>query len=160
MIKPPYFSKSRHNHKPLIFHGDYTERLTAWREFRNGLETEPTALQLTLQLYQQCPLTHTKTHFFDRSTCPQAWNIIEKNDYNTVDRLLGMWYTLRLTDRFVKGNIDLIQCVDKNSNQLEKPNPCHALAVDHQYLVLENSAILLKKEFDNQFVSQYTYFNL
>jgi hypothetical protein len=71
-----------------------------------------------------------------------------------------MWYTLRLTDRFVRGNIDLIQCVDKNSNQLEKPNPCHALAVDHQYLVMENSAILLKKEFDNHFISQYTYFNL
>jgi hypothetical protein len=144
----------------LIFHGDYTERLTAWREFREGLEIEPLALQLTLQLYQQCPLTHTKTNFFDRSTWPQAWNLIEKNDYNTVDRLLGVWYTLRLTDRFVRDKIDLIQCVDKNSNQLEKTNTYHALAVDHQYLVLENSAILYQKEFDNLFISQYTYFNL
>lgn len=160
MMPQPFFSKSRHNHKPLIFHGDYTERLTAWREFREGLEIEPTALQLTLQLYQQCPLTHTKTNFFDRSTWPQAWNLIEKNDYNTVDRLLGVWYTLRLTDRFVRDKIDLIQCVDKNSNQLEKINPYHALAVDHQYLVLENSAILHQKEFDNLFISQYTYFNL
>ena len=144
----------------MIFHGDYTERLTAWREFREGLEIEPLALQLTLQLYQQCPLTHTKTNFFDRSTWPQAWNLIEKNDYNTVDRLLGVWYTLRLTDRFVRDKIDLIQCVDKNSNQLEKTNTYHALAVDHQYLVLENSAILYQKEFDNLFISQYTYFNL
>ena len=160
MIKPPYFSKSRHNHKPLIFHGDYTERLTAWREFRDRLETDDAALQLTLQLYQQCPLTHTKTNFFDRSTWPQAWNLIEKNDYNTVDRLLGVWYTLRLTDRFVHDEIDLIQCVYKNSNQLEKTNPYHALAVNHQYLVLENSAILHQKEFDNHFISQYTYFNL
>lgn len=160
MIKPPYFSKSRHNHKPLIFHGDYTQRLTAWRKFRDRLETEPTALRLTLQLYQQCPLTHTQTNFFDRSTWPMAWNLIEKNDYNTVDRLLGMWYTLRLTDQFVRSNINLIQCVDKNSNAVEKTNTCHALAVDHQYLVLENSAILHQKEFDNQFISQYSYISL
>ena len=160
MMPQPFFSKSRHNHKTLIFHGDYTERLTAWREFRERLEIEPSALQLTLQLYQQCPLTHTKTNFFDRATWPQAWNLIEKNDYNTVDRLLGVWYTLRLTDRFVRDKIDLIQCVDKNSNQSEKTNTYHALAVDHQYLVLENSAILYQKEFDNLFISQYTYFNL
>ena len=83
ILMPNYCSKSRHNHKPLIFHGDYTQRLTAWREFRDRLETDDTALQLTLQLYQQCPLTHTKTNFFDRSTWPQAWNLIEKNDYNT-----------------------------------------------------------------------------
>ena len=160
MIKPPYFFKSRRNHKPLIFHGDYTQRLTAWREFREELETQPEALQLTLQLYQQCPLTHTKTNFFDKSTWPQAWNLIEKNDYNTVDRLLGVWYTLRLTERFVCDKIDLIQCVDKNSNHAEKLHPYHALATNHQYLVLENSAILHQKEFDNQFISQYTYFNL
>jgi len=35
-----------------------------------------------------------------------------------------------------------------------------ALTLDDQYCVVENSAILLKKEFDNQYISQYTYFNL
>ncbi len=160
MIKPPYFTKSRHNHKPLIFHGDYTQRLTAWREFRDTLESHPEALHSTLQLYQLCPLTHTKTNFFDRSTWPQAWNLIEKNDYNTVDRLLGMWHTLKLTDRFVRDQIDLIQYVEKNSNDKEKTNISHTLAVDQHYLVLENNAIYTKKEFDKLFISQYTYFNL
>ena len=160
MIKPPYFSKSRHNHKPLIFHGDYTERLTAWSQFRDRLETDDTALQLTLQLYQQCPLTHTKTNFFDKGTWPQAWNLIEKNDYNTVDRLLGMWYTLRLTDKYVQTKIDLLQCVEKNKISMDNTVSYHTLAVDNQYIVLENSAVLSQKEFDKQFFSQYTYFNL
>jgi hypothetical protein len=160
MTLEPFFFKSRSNPKPQIFFGDYTERLICWRQFRDYLEKSTQPLQDITQLYRLCPLTHTKTNFFDRVTWPQAWNLIEKNDYNTVDRLLGVWYTLRLTDRFVRDKIDLIQCVDKNSNQLEKTNTYHALAVDHQYLVLENSAILYQKEFDNLFISQYTYFNL
>jgi predicted Ser/Thr protein kinase len=71
-----------------------------------------------------------------------------------------MWYTLRLTDRFARSNIDLLQCMEKNPNPVDKKHFSLALALDDQYLVVENSAILLKKEFDNQFVSQYTYFNL
>jgi hypothetical protein len=50
--------------------------------------------------------------------------------------------------------------MEKNSNPVDKKHFSLALALDDQYLVVENSAILLKKEFDNQFVSQYTYFNL
>ena len=159
MIQPPYYTKSRHNHK-LIFHGDYAERLTAWREFRIMLESDPNALQQIITLYKDCPLTHTKTNFFDRNTWPQAWNLIEKNDYNTVDRLLGMWYTLRLTDKYVQTKIDLLQCVEKNKISMDNTVSYHTLAVDNQYIVLENSAVLSQKEFDKQFFSQYTYFNL
>jgi hypothetical protein len=86
--------------------------------------------------------------------------LIEKKDYNTVDRLLGMWYTLRLTDRFARSNIDLLQCMEKNPNPVDKKHFSLALTLDDQYCVVENSAILLKKEFDNQYISQYTYFNL
>ena len=86
--------------------------------------------------------------------------MIEKNDYNSVDRLLGMWYTLRLTDRFARSNIDLLLCVEKNSNHTDKKHTTVVLAVDNQYCDVENSAILSKKEFDNQYISQYTYFNL
>ena len=49
MIQPPYYTKSRHNHK-LIFHGEYAERLTAWREFRIMLESDPNALQQIITL--------------------------------------------------------------------------------------------------------------
>ena len=63
MIQPPYYTKSRHNHK-LIFHGDYAERLTAWREFRIMLESDHDALKQIIILYKDCPLTHTKTNFF------------------------------------------------------------------------------------------------
>lgn len=83
-----------------------------------------------------------------------------KNDYNSVDRLLGMWYTLRLTDRFARSNIDLSQCVEKNPNHTDKKQFSVVLAVDNQYCDVENFAILSQKEFDNQFISQYTYFNL
>jgi len=160
MTLEPFFFKSRSNPKPQIFFGDYTERLICWRQFRDYLEKSTQPLQDITQLYRLCPLTHTKTNFFDRVTWPQAWNLIEKNDYNNVDRLLGMWYTLRLTDRFARSNIDLLQCMEKNLNPVDKKHFSLALALGDQYCVVENSAILLKKEFDNQFVSQYTYFNL
>jgi hypothetical protein len=71
-----------------------------------------------------------------------------------------MWYTLRLTDRFARSNIDLLQCVEKNPNHTDKKQSSVVLAVDNQYCDVENFAILLEKEFDNQYISQYTYFNL
>lgn len=160
MIKPPYNTNSKHNHKSLIFFGDYTQRLTAWREFRDALECHSHALQHILILYKNCPLTHTKTNFFDRSTWSQPWNLIVKNEYNTVDRLLGMWYTLRLTNKYVQNHIDLLQCVEKNQISMKNSHHYHTLAVDNQYLVLEHSTIYSKKEFDKKFFSQYTYFNL
>lgn len=160
MMPQPFSSKLNLNHKPKIFFGDYTERLIFWRQFRDHLENSTTPLMDVTQLYKLCPLTHTKTNFFDRSTWPMAWNLIEKNDYNSVDRLLGMWYTLRLTDRFARSNIDLSQCVEKNPNHTDKKQFSVVLAVDNQYCDVENFAILSQKEFDNQFISQYTYFNL
>jgi hypothetical protein len=160
MTLQQYFSKLERNPKPEIFFGDYTERLIFWRQFRDHLENSSNPIKDVLQLYKLCPLTYTKTNFFDRSTWPQAWNLIEKNDYNSVDRLLGMWYTLRLTDKFVRSNIDLLLCVEKNSNHADKKHTTVVLAVDNQYCDVENSAILSKKEFDNQYISQYTYFNL
>ena len=77
-----------------------------------------------------------------------------------MDRLLGMWYTLRLTDKYVQTKIDLLQCVEKNKISMDNTVSYHTLAVDNQYIVLENSAVLSQKEFDNHFISQYTYFNL
>ena len=160
MMPQPFFSKLNPNHKPEIFFGDYTQRLIFWRQFRDHLENSSNPIKDILHLYKSCPLTYTKTNFFDKSTWPQAWNLIEKNDYNSVDRLLGMWYTLRLTDRFARSNIDLLLCVEKNSNHADKKHTTVVLAVDNQYCDVENSAILSKKEFDNQYISQYTYFNL
>ena len=77
-----------------------------------------------------------------------------------MDRLLGMWYTLRLTDKYVQTKIDLLQCAEKNKISMDNTVSYHTLAVDNQYIVLENSAVLSQKEFDKQFFSQYTYFNL
>jgi len=160
MIKPPYFSKSRLNHKLDIFHGDYNQRLIFWQHFRTQLESQSDALNQITQLYSHCPLTHTKTNFFDRSTWPEAWHLIEKNDYNEVDRLLGMWYSCRLTDKFIHSEINLMQCVLSNSEIVDKKQNVFVLAVDQLHCVVAEHTVLSKKEFDNRYVSQYTYFNI
>jgi len=150
MTQPPYSSRSRSNHKPLLFHGDYYQRLHYWRHLRDQLQVSVQPLQDLMHIYKQCPLTYTKTNFFDRNSWIQPWLQIQKNEYNEVDRLIHMWHTLKLTENFSEKSFELIQC-EQNSKTF------YIMCVENQFCVVENSTIYTKKEFDKNYISTYNH---
>ena len=84
----------------MIFKKPPQERLKAWHNFRQELETVPDPLGAVASLYSQAPRVRIYSDPYDRNTWPTPWQLIEENEYCPINRLLGIAYSLQLTDRF------------------------------------------------------------
>lgn len=83
-----------------MFHKKYEDRLQLWSDFRESLETSDAPLQDVIDFYNQAPTVSIATDPYNRDTWPDPWQLIEENQYCEFCRVLGMCYSLQLTDRF------------------------------------------------------------
>jgi hypothetical protein len=84
----------------LIFRQPSYKRLKAWAEFRNYLETASDPHEAVAQLYSQTPRVKVYSDPYDQTTWPSPWELIEENEYCPINQLLGVAYSLGLTERF------------------------------------------------------------
>lgn len=78
------------------------DRLRAWCDFRNNLETEDNPFRSTVEFYNKAPLTNFRIDPYTPENYPNPWELLEENVYDEFGYILGIGYTLRLTDRFSK----------------------------------------------------------
>lgn len=76
----------------------YEDRLAAWRDFRNSLELSKDPIQDTIDLFNQAPMTNYQTDPYDPSRWPTPWEMIQENIYCPFVKILGICYTLQLTE--------------------------------------------------------------
>jgi DNA polymerase elongation subunit (family B) len=81
-----------------------SRRFDEWSKFRKHLETSETPYEDVVKYFQKLPKVKVYTDPYDRSTWPTAWELIEENQYCPFNIILGICFTLQLTDRF--SNID------------------------------------------------------
>ena len=99
-----------------MFEKNADERLVAWSEFRKKLETSTDPIQEAIDFYSHAPRVSIHTDPWDESTWPPPWELVQENQYCDFCIVLGLCYSLQLTDRFSGTNFEIHIIIDsKNS---------------------------------------------
>jgi hypothetical protein len=83
-----------------MFGKKYEDRLLEWSEFRQSLEHAHDPIKDVIEFYNVAPTVSIHTDPWDKTTWPDPWELLEENQYCDFCRVLGMCYSLQLTDRF------------------------------------------------------------
>lgn len=76
------------------------DRMHRWKQFRSQLNELPLgeALQSTLDLWHSCPFIPFYLEADNPGNWPNPWELIEENYYCDLAKVLGIVYTLYLTE--------------------------------------------------------------
>ena len=75
-------------------------RQLAWYQLRQNLETSEDPFFDVAKFFLQLPRVKFYTDPYDSSTWPTPWELIDENEYCEFNLILGMCYTMQLTERF------------------------------------------------------------
>jgi len=117
-----------------MFNLKYEDRLSAWKSFRNGLETAKDPIQDVINLYNTAPIVSIHIDPYDRFTWPDPWTLIYENSYCEFATILGKAYTLQLTERFSQKQFEIHTCIDREKSEL-----MHLLLVDNAVIGFDRS---------------------
>lgn len=75
-------------------------RLSAWYNLRQQLETSEDPFLDVTRFFLKLPRVKIYTDPYDSSTWPTPWELVSENEYCEFNIILGICYTLQLTERF------------------------------------------------------------
>jgi len=83
-----------------MFEKPFEKRLSAWAEFRQELEESEEPFRRVVEFYNRAPYVSIHTDPWAPKCWPDPWELIYENQYDDFCRVLGMCYSLQLTERF------------------------------------------------------------
>ena len=86
---------------------EYEIKLVNWTRFREQLEVSLNPFQDVIDYYNKIPTASLQTDPYTPSTWPTPWELINENMYCDFCRVLGMCYSLQLTDRFSSDKFEI-----------------------------------------------------
>lgn len=101
-----------------MFDLSYQEKVRAWRSFRlevSWLDRDE-ILDRTAKLWATAPIAMPHLDFDLPDTWPQPWDLISYHSFDEVGKALGIYYTLYLTNRFDKRDLDVVLYNNKESS--------------------------------------------
>jgi len=99
-----------------MFGKDYETRLSLWRSFRGELEVSDTPFIDAIRFYEPAPTVSIHTDPWDKSTWPNPWELVYENQYCAFCKLLGVCYSLQLTERFKHRKFEIHIVRDSNNS--------------------------------------------
>jgi len=75
-------------------------RFASWLQLRENLETSENPLKEVTEYFLKLPRVKIYTDPYDSATWPTPWELIDENEYCEFNIILGICYTLQLTERF------------------------------------------------------------
>jgi hypothetical protein len=75
-------------------------RLSDWYALRQQLEKSFDPLNDVVNFFSKLPTAKFHTDPYDSSRWPTPWELIDENEYCKFNLILGICYTLQLTERF------------------------------------------------------------
>ena len=123
-----------------MFGKKYEQRLAAWSEFRNKLEASEQPFHDVEMFYNQAPTVSIHTDPWDNKTWPSPWELVQENQYCDFCRVLGMCYSLQLTERFKGSSFEIHIGIDR-----EKSHTVYLLLVD-DIVIMWNDGTATKTE--------------
>jgi len=135
-----------------MFYKQYEDRLQEWRDFRVTLETAEDPLQAAIDQYAQAPTVRIQTDPWDQDTWPSPWELILENQYCEFCKLLGICYSLQLTDKFSASTFEIHIEVDR-----EEGRNYYLLYVDHQVIGYDERSYIHRTDLPKTLDSQLVY---
>lgn len=93
-----------------MFEKRYEQRLESWSKFRENLENSSDPFQDVIDFYKQAPYVSVHTDPWNQSAWPDPWQLVHENQYDDFCRVLGMCYSLQLTDHFKASSFEIHIC--------------------------------------------------
>lgn len=78
----------------------YTDRISSWKNFRSSLNNKKSSIKKVLDYYNRFPDKPRNVDPYDKLSWPDPWELILENDYCRFRKILGICYTLQLTECF------------------------------------------------------------
>ena len=88
-----------------------------WKDFRSGLNKE-SCLQKVLTYYNNLPEVSWNCDPYDRASWPNPWELVTENTYCRFRKILGICYTLQLSDVFSDRHFEIHIGIDNKKNDL------------------------------------------
>lgn len=102
---------------PTVFDKHGIERLTEWRKFRDQLETHEQPLHAVADFWARAPFVSPFLKPYYSKSWPDPWALILDGKFDRLAIVLGMLYTLQLTDRFSKEAFEIYMSVDSKESE-------------------------------------------
>lgn len=89
------------------------KNLIAWYNLRQHLETAIDPLTDVADFFLRLPRVKIYTDPYDSATWPTPWELISENEFCNFNLILGICYTLQLTERFKDSQPKINVAIDK-----------------------------------------------
>ena len=132
-----------------MFDKKYEDRLSAWREFRERLECSSDPIQLAVDYYKNAPLVSMSVDPYTPSNWPDPWELIAENLYCDFGKILGICYSLQLTDCLSHESFEIHITQDR-----EKSAIYYLLFVGNRVIGFNGDTHVHKGKLPNTFQSQ------
>lgn len=107
-----------------------TDRLAAWKEFRDSLEISETPFLDVAEFWAKAPFVSAYLNPNSPTEWPDPWHLILDDRLDDLAIALGMLYTIKLTQRFID-----TPCEIHLSTSLDKKETNYFLVVDKMYVL-------------------------
>ena len=97
------FKSVKHKTNPIV---------KDWYNFRQQIELSASPLADVHAYFDRLPKVKIYTDPYDQSRWPTPWELIDENEYCPFNIILGMCYTLQLTNRFSESNTIITISID------------------------------------------------
>lgn len=131
-----------------MFDKHNTERLEAWKKFRNSLEESLTPFEDTVEFWSRAPFVSSYLNPFDHLSWPDPWHLILDNRLDEFAITLGIMYTLKLTERFKDAEYQIYKAVVPGEKF-----PRYPVVVNNQVLNFEYNKVVGLEELEKATLS-------
>ena len=135
-----------------MFFESFEKRVYKWAEFRNKLETDLDPIQQTIDFWNKAPISSLSCDPFDQSTWLESWNLIEENRYCEFSKILAIYYTLALTERFEHSYFEIQIVNDRNAHELR-----YILIIDDLIIGYFYNRAITQEELPKDIIIQASY---
>ena len=103
-----------------MFKLDVEARLAAWSALRKQISISESPFQELIDFWAHTPFTPHNHHIdpYHQASWATPWEIIVENKYDDFTKAVMMGYSLQLTDRYNKSNIQIRTLIDTEHNRL------------------------------------------
>lgn len=134
-----------------MFTKNFEEQLLAWKVFRDSLEESDSPFEDLIDFYRRAPRTRISCDPWDKSTWATPWELLSENNYCEFSIVLGMCYSLQLTNRFKDSNFEIHIYTDRENSET------HYLLLVDDVIIGYNSKVVLKGELPDALQPQRIY---
>ena len=125
-----------------------TDRLVAWKSFRDQLETSLDPYKDTIVFWRKAPYVSDYLENIATEDWPDPWRLVIDGKYDNLAINLGILYTLQLTKRFITVPMEIHRLIDSNRHPRNFVVVANNIVVDYDsynvydFKNLENTVVM------------------